>query len=109
MACGQGWTGQAAFGGVLPSALVPDYQTYLWTRLWWGFAFVLSVENGTCKAARRDGRGELVASSWRDMKRLLADQWCERPVDAASWLDEALLARTCRCTRSRCPPATRQA
>jgi hypothetical protein len=46
VACGQGWTGQAAFGGALPSVLVPDYQTYLRARLWRGFAFVLSVEDG---------------------------------------------------------------
>jgi hypothetical protein len=46
MAWGQGWTGLAAFGGVLLSASVPDYQIYLWARLWWGFAFVLSVEDG---------------------------------------------------------------
>jgi hypothetical protein len=59
VAWGQGWTGQAAFGGALPSALVPDYQTYLWARLWRGFAFVLSVEDGKCKAARRTG-----AVSW---------------------------------------------
>jgi hypothetical protein len=31
---------------VLLTTSVPDYQIYLWARLWWGFAFVLSVEDG---------------------------------------------------------------
>jgi hypothetical protein len=75
--------------------LCPDYQLFLWARLWWGFAFAFRVEDGKCKAARRDGRGELVTSSWCDMKRLLADGWCERPVDAASWADETLPAGAC--------------
>jgi hypothetical protein len=57
-----------------------------------GFAFRFRVEGGKCKAVRRDGRGELAASSWCDMKRLLADEWCERSADAASRVDETLLA-----------------
>jgi hypothetical protein len=32
--------------------------------------------------------GDLVTSSWCNMKRLLADEWYERPVDAASWTDQ---------------------
>jgi len=84
----RGWTGQAGFGGVMPSASWPDYQLFLWARLWWGFAFAFQVEDGKCKAARRDGCGELVTSSWCDMKRALEEEWCERPVDAASWADE---------------------
>jgi hypothetical protein len=92
---GEGWTGRAGFGGVLPSALVSDYQLYQWARLWWGHAFVIKMEAGKCKAIRRDGLGELVSSSWCDMKWLLADEWCERPVDAASWVDETLLAGAC--------------
>jgi hypothetical protein len=70
----QGWTGHAGRAGVMPGALYPDYQLFLWARLWWGFAFRFRVEDGTCKAVRRDGRGELVTSSWCDMKRLLADE-----------------------------------
>jgi hypothetical protein len=88
----RGWTGQAGFDWVMPIALWPDYQPFLWARLWWGFAFRFRVENGKCKAVRRDGRGELVTNSWCDMKRLLANEWGERPVDAASWVDETLLA-----------------
>jgi hypothetical protein len=83
----QGWTGQTGHAGGMPSALCPDYQLFSWAR-WWGFAFAYRVEDGKCTAAYRDGRGELVTSSWCDIKLLLADDWCERPVDAAPWLDD---------------------
>ena len=88
----RGWTGQAGHAGLMLSAWYPDYQLFLWTRMWWGFAFTFRVEDSSCKAARRDTGGELVTSSWCDMKRLLADEWCKRPVDAASWTGETGLA-----------------
>jgi hypothetical protein len=72
----------------MPSALCPDYQLVLVGAAVVGFAFAYRVEDGKCTAAYRDGRGELVTSSWCDMKLLLADDWCERPVDAAPWLDD---------------------
>jgi hypothetical protein len=37
--------------------LYPDYQLSLWARIWWGFAFTFRVEDGKCKAVRRDRRG----------------------------------------------------
>jgi hypothetical protein len=63
-------------------------------RIWWRFAFIFRVEDGKCKAVRRDVRGELITSSWAGMKQLLVDEWCERPVDAASWTDDEVLV-TC--------------
>jgi hypothetical protein len=89
----QGYTGQSGFAGLIPAALLPDYRLFLWVRLWWGFAFTFRVRNGKCLAVRLDGSGDLVTSSWCEMKRLLADEWCERPVDRAVWTDdETLLA-----------------
>jgi hypothetical protein len=87
-----GWTGQTVQGGPIPCALLPDYETYLWARPWWGFAFAFRAGDGKCRAVRREGGGELITSSWADMKRLLAEERCERPVDADSWAGETLLA-----------------
>jgi hypothetical protein len=89
----QGYTGQSGFADLIPAALLPDYRLFLLVRLWWGFAFTFRAGDGKCLAVRRDGGGELVTGSWCEMKRLLADEWCERPVDRAAWTDdETLLA-----------------
>lgn len=83
-----GWTGQTVQGGLPPCTLLADYELYRWACWWWGFAFEFSIRGQKCRAVRRDDGGELITSSWADMKQLLAEEWCERPVDAAAWAEE---------------------
>jgi|HubBroStandDraft_5_1064220.scaffolds.fasta_scaffold158201_2 hypothetical protein len=47
-----------------------------------------SEPDGKCVAIRRDDRGELVADSWPGLKRVIEDEWAERPVDKAAWVDQ---------------------
>jgi hypothetical protein len=60
-----------------------------WLRDWWGHAFEFRAEpDGKCVAIRRDDRGERVADSWPGLKRVIEDEWAERPVDKAAWVDQ---------------------